>query len=591
MNKTRLKILLWAAIGLVFVGAAFLAFRGVTQLIVYFQEGADPASALNIVPNVPPDLQTRLTWRPDDPDTGREMEPLTRRDIQSAYLRAWLQWNLSYEKGEPHGLSTYFVGPALAAVEQAVADVAAQGWQVDQIDTTHDLRLHFYAADGSIVAFTDERANVAQAVRDASGQEVLVDETDARYEVVMFLEDGNWRVRHWVRRDLEDVPDPPARAGGTFATVAPTAVGSTILLAEQRYAPVAYGEAEPSGEPFYPVGVNYYPQATPWEFFWAEYDTAVIDADFARMGDLDLNTIRIFVPYDQFGGPVVDPDMLAKLKDLLDRAEAHGLMVIVTLFDFRPDYDLLRWPDADRHLEAIVAPLADHHAILAWDLKNQPDLDYERNGVLTTQAWLRHTAALVRSLDPNHLVTVGWSNPEAATALLDTVDLVSFHYYREAGQLADALAVLETAVAASGDKPILLTEFGLPSWNSRFFPDGHSEEEQAVYVADVRQALADSAVAGYLVWTLYDFDYVSASAGGRLPWRRGPEQNLGVLRADGSEKPAAALLAPDATFDDLPEPPPRFLKPFWQTVAIGLVGATAVVAVLIWFFLRRRRRA
>jgi polyphosphate kinase len=45
---------------------------------------------------------------------------------------------------------------------------------------------------------------------------------------------------------------------------------------------------------------------------------------------------------------------------------------------------------------------------------------------------------------------------------------------------------------------------------------------------------------------LHDLSYVPPQVAGRAPWRVKPEQNLGVIRRDGTYKPAAALLAPGA---------------------------------------------
>jgi hypothetical protein len=232
MNKQRLKLLLWLFIGLLLVSALLLALSRLSQLVAYFQEGADPASALNIVPNVPPDLQTRLVWLADDADTGREMEPLTRRQIEAAYLRAWLQWNLSFERGQPFGLQTYFAGPALDAVRANVAEIAAQGWRVNQVDTEHILQLHFYAADGSIVAFTDRAANVAQIVTDGQGNAIQAGETTRGYEVVMFLEDGNWRVRHW-RRTAASAPGTQAEGREDLATA--RVADGRLMLGDQVF--------------------------------------------------------------------------------------------------------------------------------------------------------------------------------------------------------------------------------------------------------------------------------------------------------------------------------------------------------------------
>ncbi|MFN8501388.1 hypothetical protein [Kouleothrix sp.] len=556
MAKQRAKLLIWIVLLACATSAAWGAVRGATELLAYFERGADPASALNIVPNVAPDLHNRLAWDADDADTARPIDAFTRSQIEVAYQRAWLQWNLSYIKGEPYGLKTYFTGPALAAAGDAVRASAAGQLRVEQIDTDHQLQLHFYSANGSIAAFTDHGALVAQVIRDASGTVVYAGETRADYDVVMIIEDGAWHVRHWLRRDAA-----PAPAAGPARSCA-----GCVALAQAAATP----RLERNGASFVAAGANYYPQATPWDAFWAQYDPAIIDRDFSRIKGLGLNSVRVFVPYQQFGGARIAPAMLAHLADLLDRAQAQRLVVIVTLFDFRAEYDLLHWPDADRHLEALLTRFASHPAILAWDLKNEPDLDDASAGAAVVDAWLAHIAAQARRYDPNHLLTIGWSSAGAARRLAGSVDLVQFHFYAPAGTLAAQYAALQSAAPG---RLLLLGEFGLPTWNS-VFPNGHTEAEQAAYYADVLAAARRAGGAGYLAWTLYDFASVPANVAGRWPWQTGPQRHMGLLRADGSAKPAASLLAPGAPLST-PAPPAwaRLLKPFWLLLLGGLLAS------------------
>jgi hypothetical protein len=558
MARIPAKLTIGALLLVLAAGALFVAVGALAHLAAYFQRGADPASALTIVPNVPPDLHVDLQWQPDASSTGRTLEPETRTQIEAAYLRAWLQWNISYLRGEPHGLNTYFVGPARQAVSAQVAHVGAQGWQVTQTNTAHRLRLNFYSADGAIVSLTDQRALVSRIIRDASGAPVLTDESASVYDMVMTLEDGTWRIRHLVRTGETAPPATTAAAAPGFVT----RQGTRLLL---------------DGQPYHIAGINYYPQATPWDSFWTNYNPYVIQRDFALIAALDLNTVRVFVPFKQFGGADVDPQMLDRLADLLDTADAYNLKVIVTLFDFRATYDPLLWPQTDRHLQTILTHFADHRAVLAWDIKNEPDRDYAAAGRDTVDAWLAHTLGLARQYAPHHLLTIGWSQPEAAPALAEQVDIVSFHYYALAADLPAHSAALRRAAP---ERPLLLGEFGLPTWNSPFFPHGHTEAEQAAYYADIRAALQSTDSAGYLAWTLYDFEHVPSPVAGRWPWQTGPQRHLGVLRADGSPKPAVWLLAPDAALD-VPRPSPlaRFVKPFWLTAW----GSGLLVAAVCWW--------
>lgn len=89
----------------------------------------------------------------------------------------------------------------ITSVSDNVLELADGGWQVEQSNQGHRLQLHLYSADGSIVAFTDHNAQVTQTIRDEDGAIVFSADSTSVYDVVMFLEDGNWRVRHWLRTD------------------------------------------------------------------------------------------------------------------------------------------------------------------------------------------------------------------------------------------------------------------------------------------------------------------------------------------------------------------------------------------------------
>jgi hypothetical protein len=156
--------------------------------------------------------------------------------------------------------------------------------------------------------------------------------------------------------------------------------------------------------------------------------------------------------------------------------------------------------------------------------------------------------------------------------------MAKVEYYAPGAEYPRQLTNLRQALPP--DKPLLLLEFGLPTWNT-IWPNGHTEAEQAAYFADILRVQHLTDTVGYVAWTLYDFETVTLPQF-RFPWQTGPQKNMGVIQLDRTPKPAAQLLAPDAELSRAPVIPAwqRFTKPFWLTLfatAIGLTGLSLFV--------------
>ncbi len=233
--KSRLKLLIWA--GLVVLAA--LAVAGTILLLgrvtLHFNSGADPASALNLIPALPADIDERLHWMADHPNVedARQMEPPTRDAISDAYLRAWAQLGIAYELGQPYGLQTYFTGQALAQVSRTLTETVAAGWQVNRTNLHHELELYFYSDDGSIVAFTDYDSRLVQHIRRGdSGLSQLVESADV-WQMLMLLQDGNWRIIHLRRTGEAEKANLPLAAASNPASPFVRAVGSELRRGDE----------------------------------------------------------------------------------------------------------------------------------------------------------------------------------------------------------------------------------------------------------------------------------------------------------------------------------------------------------------------
>ncbi len=536
---------------------SWFVVTGVAYLITYFEQGANPAAALNIVPNVPPDLYVQVEWRPDAKDTGRKMDPYTRDDIQSSLMRAWLQLNLSYIRGKPIGLKTYFEGPARAGVEEVIRDAAASGWSFQQVNTRHSLELHFFSADGSIVSLTDHEALVSRAGFDSAGSLVFFADTVESYDMVLFLEDGNWRVRHWVRTSgevLQNKLDPPLQP-----PVTPEVVSGGSAAVPSDWRAVDYSRPDPNGA-----------------VLWADYDLAQVDRDLMRMRELGIGLVAVSVPYEEFGGPRIDALQRDKLEHFLKRAAVHGLKVLLKLFDDFATYELIHWPKADNHLSELAGYFKDYPALFAWHFSVGERLVQENQNSEIVRAWLRHLSRTLRQADPYHLMGVTWSAETTPHVDPDLGDLILL----DVEDFSNATFRLRQV---DSTRPVLLVGEHRSSWRSPWFPSLVGEPEQASYLSSLL-ALAHRRPHTGVIWQTWR----DSSQGVRLRGLLSPVSTMfraktGLIREDGAPKRAAQVMnAQQPAIESLPRLFRVLTQPFTFTFS--------VIAALLWCGGSRARR-
>lgn len=284
------------------------------------------------------------------------------------------------------------------------------------------------------------------------------------------------------------------------------------------------------------VGLNYYPASASWADFWELFPRDEIEVDLEKAKALNVNSLRIFLNHDYFDAVETREEALSKLGIFLDMCEAKGLTVLLTLFDLRPDYTLSNW-DADiTHIDSVLSRVAAHKSILGIDLKNQADLDFKSWGKGHVKAWLTVMARHIQTHYSHLPVTTGWSKAENATGLNDVFDFVTYHEYEHPKGLEERLRQVSAAI---GDKPVMITELGSTIWHPPFINSIRENKQAARLHHQLDQV---SKAHGIFVWTLNDFDYVSADVVGPLPWRRAQQKHFGLVRDDGTLRPAADVL-------------------------------------------------
>ncbi|WP_117885659.1 glycoside hydrolase family 2 TIM barrel-domain containing protein [Aureibaculum luteum] len=476
----------------------FILF-GISSVYSYLNTGADRSSMLRTEIKKIDQYLPQLEWA-SLKNEGRVMDDQTLYAIQNDYLDAWYVKHVAFKTNTLTGINDYYTKTARKNIIEFIEQNNDKNISVVSTTLRHHPSLDFFSEDGKLAVITDK--DVVEYKRIYQDETILLENTEkSTYKIILLLEDGLWRIRHMIKEESVDNKNKFEPASNNFKAI---------------------------------KGINYYPQDSPWDMFGDKYDTSIIEKDFKIIKNSGLNSIRIFVPYEDFGKAHVKPEKLTKLKKILDLAESENLKVVLTLFDFFGDYSVLNWTLNQHHASAIVSSLKDHKALLGWDIKNEPNLDFESRGKTNVIAWLDNMIDLVKSVDSIHPVTIGWSNTQSTSILKDKVDIVSFHYYEDLDKLDTAIKTMKTEIP---NKPLVLQEFGISSYNGLWKPFGSSDEDQANYHKKIQEIIALNNL-HFMSWTLYDFNDIPTDVVGRLPWRKKAQEHYGFINKNGENKPA-----------------------------------------------------
>jgi hypothetical protein len=495
MNKNIIRSILIGTYILIVV----IIISGISSLFAYLNTGADRSSMLHTKLKKIEQYTPEFIWSPLN-NEGRPMDQLVLKQIENDYLDAWYVKLLAYKTNTTIGVKDYYTDNARENIFAFIELNSKEDVTVESTTLHHHPTLDFFSEDGQLAVITDK--DVVEYKRVFKGKKLILEATEkSTYKIIFLLEDGFWRIRHLVKEKNE------------------------IFKPEFNLKAVKHLNIK---------GINYYPQATPWNMFGDEFDEVIVAKDFNIINEAGLNSIRLFVQYEDFGKANVNLKKLKKLKRTLDIAEDNNLKVIITLFDFYGDYSVLNWTLNRRHVVKIVSTFKNHNALMAWDIKNEPNLDFKSRGKSNVISWLDSMIDLVKSLDDQHPVTIGWSNVQSASILKDKVDFVSFHYYEDIETLDFAIQSLKKEV---GEKPIVLQEFGMSSYNGIWKPFGSSEIDQANYHKKAQEIIAVNNLQ-FMSWTLYDFELVPKKVVGSLPWRKNVQKRFGFIDVSGTKKAA-----------------------------------------------------
>ncbi len=235
------------------------------------------------------------------------------------------------------------------------------------------------------------------------------------------------------------------------------------------------------GRPFVPMGVNYYRPGTGWApQLWKKFDPEATRRDFARMQQLGVNCVRVFLTYGSFfmERDSLRSEGLAKFDRLLKIAEAAGIYVHPT----GPDHweGVPAWAARDRIAdERVLAALENfwrlfakryrgRSGIFAFDLLNEPQVPWDTPAM--RPKWNRWLAARYGNAEKTAQAwgvqpeSIRWGNqpPPAPKESPGNRQLLDYQHFRE--EIADQWTRRQVAAIKSADPDALVT-VGLIQWS------------------------------------------------------------------------------------------------------------------------------
>ncbi len=342
------------------------------------------------------------------------------------------------------------------------------------------------------------------------------------------------------------------------------------------------------------LGINYWPAKSAM-YMWEMFNPQEIQQEFAQIREAGIDSVRFFMRWEDFQPTPdkVSEKALEQLVQVADIAQKEDLSIVPTLFtghmsgaNWIPPWALEKTEENSRFqvvsagkvvknklkdwfadkqiLEAqvlwagkVAKVLKDHKAMWAYDLGNENSNCWVPKRREDGLGWLKQVTEKIRSADPIHPITIGMHMEDleedrkiGPAEAAQFCDFLCMHGYPiNAKWIKDPtnerlLPFLGLITHWLGKKDVLFEEFGGPSVPDNYKNDTgyvlYTESEGAQYTDRALKALHEFGFMGGMLWCYADYN--------KSLWTKPPldksihERYFGLWRADGSEKPAVAVV-------------------------------------------------
>ena len=210
-------------------------------------------------------------------------------------------------------------------------------------------------------------------------------------------------------------------------------------------------------------GFNYTPAngVTPRHHtdWWVHYDSTIINFDLDLAKSLNLNQVRVFVPYAVY---TEDKEALpVKLRHFIGECHKRGIGVMPVVGSGLWMKDTTLRAQGRAWIKFLVDAISDEPGLVMWDAMNEPDWPTSpREMVLRKFENAKFMAKTFHELDPHTPVTIGMAFVDGMIELADYVDVLQFHDYMQTREQIRNNIVRAKEFAAKVNKPLINGELG-----------------------------------------------------------------------------------------------------------------------------------
>lgn len=210
-------------------------------------------------------------------------------------------------------------------------------------------------------------------------------------------------------------------------------------------------------------GFNYTPSnvASPRHHIdcWVHYDSAAIEFDMDLAKSLNMNQVRVFVPYTVY---IEDSIALpAKLKHFVRVCNKRNIGVMPVLQGGPWMRDTTQLTLGRNWVKFLVDAISDEPGLAFWDVMNEPDWPTTpRERVLRNYENCKFMAKTFHEFDPYTPVTIGMAFVDGMIELADYVDVLQFHDYMQTREQIRNNITRAKEFAVKVNKPLINGEIG-----------------------------------------------------------------------------------------------------------------------------------